>query len=574
MADYSPPTETLPIFDNLVFLSGNNYITQNQADKRYLRYPNAQGTEILQAIIVNGTASFNSTLTMSNLTSSSNRKISSSYYVITDSNIAGVLTNSGQIFSTGSQMYIQNDYFSSTTTLVVKDGSGNAVYPIAASSTLVTVNTNMSLASGKSLFTNGTGIISQQIQTYSPGDANSIKKTNVIISSGTTDGTGDSAMDIYDSSTTVGRGFFFMPNTGLGSLNPMFRQFDAGICGRAQNNGYLTMTNWGSQKVGFRCGQSSATSANASMEVGNVGSLTYDYSSTTSITSCNLVCGPVGSLSYNYSGTTNATTCNLTCGPSGSLAYGYTSATNTTTCDMVCGPMGFSMLYTSGTTPVYTQQINTSTLEIRNMTTSTNKLEIVPDGANSVYLKAKAASGAGILFLNAYNGSTDTEVMNLRSTKIQVKQPIELLYSYPVPSNTFLGYQNTGVIAASNKTSVTAVTLLSGTGVTMPAVGIYNVSFNWSYSPVGVNAVISRVAYGINISSTAAFVTSGQLISSNFEDNTTVTVVTGTYQTFTTSANVYISNTTNDKLYFNYLITFTGATNISLGGNWNYTRLS
>lgn len=54
MADYTKPTQDLPIFDSLVFLSGDQPLTQNQADKRYLRYPNAQGTENLQTTNVNG----------------------------------------------------------------------------------------------------------------------------------------------------------------------------------------------------------------------------------------------------------------------------------------------------------------------------------------------------------------------------------------------------------------------------------------------------------------------------------------------------------------------------------------
>jgi len=58
MADYTPPIENLPIFDSAVFLIGDLPLTQNQADKRYLRYPNAQGTENLQSINVNGNASF------------------------------------------------------------------------------------------------------------------------------------------------------------------------------------------------------------------------------------------------------------------------------------------------------------------------------------------------------------------------------------------------------------------------------------------------------------------------------------------------------------------------------------
>jgi len=61
MANYNPPTDDLPIFDTLVFTNGDTTITQNQADKRYLRFPIAQGLENLSDIVVNGTATFNST---------------------------------------------------------------------------------------------------------------------------------------------------------------------------------------------------------------------------------------------------------------------------------------------------------------------------------------------------------------------------------------------------------------------------------------------------------------------------------------------------------------------------------
>ena len=72
MADYKPPTEQLPIFDSSVFLSGDQTLTQNQADKRYLRYPNAQGTENLQAINVNGAADFNSTVNIDGILTTTN----------------------------------------------------------------------------------------------------------------------------------------------------------------------------------------------------------------------------------------------------------------------------------------------------------------------------------------------------------------------------------------------------------------------------------------------------------------------------------------------------------------------
>lgn len=72
MADYTPPTEQLPIFDSSVFLTGDQPLTQNQADKRYLRYPNAQGTENLQAINVNGAADFNSTVNIDGILTTTN----------------------------------------------------------------------------------------------------------------------------------------------------------------------------------------------------------------------------------------------------------------------------------------------------------------------------------------------------------------------------------------------------------------------------------------------------------------------------------------------------------------------
>lgn len=54
MATYNPPTENLPIFDPIVFRSRDTALTQAEADLLYLHYPNAQGTENLQAINVAG----------------------------------------------------------------------------------------------------------------------------------------------------------------------------------------------------------------------------------------------------------------------------------------------------------------------------------------------------------------------------------------------------------------------------------------------------------------------------------------------------------------------------------------
>lgn len=67
MADYNPPIENLPIFDTTLFTKGDEYITQNNADKRYLRYPNAQGTEYFNQLSANTiTAPTNLTLNPTN----------------------------------------------------------------------------------------------------------------------------------------------------------------------------------------------------------------------------------------------------------------------------------------------------------------------------------------------------------------------------------------------------------------------------------------------------------------------------------------------------------------------------
>lgn len=59
MASYPPPTENLPIFDDIVFRDlGDEPLTFNDAKKYFLQFPNAQGTENLQAINVNDVATF------------------------------------------------------------------------------------------------------------------------------------------------------------------------------------------------------------------------------------------------------------------------------------------------------------------------------------------------------------------------------------------------------------------------------------------------------------------------------------------------------------------------------------
>jgi len=58
MASYTAPSENLPIFDPSVFINDLTPITIAEGDKRYLRFPFAQGTEYFGDIIVGGSSTF------------------------------------------------------------------------------------------------------------------------------------------------------------------------------------------------------------------------------------------------------------------------------------------------------------------------------------------------------------------------------------------------------------------------------------------------------------------------------------------------------------------------------------
>jgi hypothetical protein len=68
MASYNPPTENLAIFDPSVFLQQDIALTTAIGDTRYLRYPNAQGTENMADTNINGILTTNSTVNFNETT--------------------------------------------------------------------------------------------------------------------------------------------------------------------------------------------------------------------------------------------------------------------------------------------------------------------------------------------------------------------------------------------------------------------------------------------------------------------------------------------------------------------------
>lgn len=146
MAEYSPPIEDLPIFDNLVFTNGDEPLTYNIAKKKFLRYPIAQGTETLQAITVNGVATFNNNIDANKPivmtgTSSNDRVITNTYYNLND-----VTTNvtDGSIYANNGVFIYDNNINSGSHEWAVNNSSGTQTLPLTISSNFVKVNTTSS----------------------------------------------------------------------------------------------------------------------------------------------------------------------------------------------------------------------------------------------------------------------------------------------------------------------------------------------------------------------------------------------------------------------------------------------
>lgn len=116
MANYNPPLENLPIFDNGVFVSPDTALTIDYANKHYLKYPTAQGTENLLAINVAGLATMLSGIDIADNTNKSN----------IDQNGAGLI--------------IDNNVNGGTINLVCSNSSGAQSTPLTVSTSVATIS--------------------------------------------------------------------------------------------------------------------------------------------------------------------------------------------------------------------------------------------------------------------------------------------------------------------------------------------------------------------------------------------------------------------------------------------------
>lgn len=96
MSIYTPPTDNTPIFDDAYFTTGDIPLTYNEAVKKFLRYPIAQGTENLLNVNISGTTAHTGKITQ-NLYGSSGTIADKNIQFGDSTSLASLTTGAGNI---------------------------------------------------------------------------------------------------------------------------------------------------------------------------------------------------------------------------------------------------------------------------------------------------------------------------------------------------------------------------------------------------------------------------------------------------------------------------------------------
>lgn len=193
MTSYAPPTENVAIFDSINFTSGDEFITQSQADKRYLRFPNAQGTENLQAINVGGLATFNDAVIM-NEGASILTTLADSLTIADATNSA----NNSDIYQLSSTLNIANRTISGEINLYASDSLGASKKSLTIEADNTIVNSNLNIYDPQLTSPNDYSIFYQQSSTLT----NQYPSTNGRYVTSVNNGSGYTS--IFDISRTAG----------------------------------------------------------------------------------------------------------------------------------------------------------------------------------------------------------------------------------------------------------------------------------------------------------------------------------------------------------------------------------
>lgn len=242
MSSYGPPTEDTAIFDTIYFKQGEEFLTQNQADRRYLRFPNAQGTENLAAINVNGLATFNANIVCSTIEDlTGTLTLDAIGTTITgDTEIQGFLNmnavvladrridmNGGEIHQV-SLVHSQNN---NDITIEAK-GTGDVILETATIPRLTISDTGFQTFQGGMTYNNATNTLTAGTFSGTATNAN-----NVLVTSDNTSGT--YYIPFVKTSGTGNKPLFMDDATGPFTFNPSTQTLSLGASVASQGGQYF-----------------------------------------------------------------------------------------------------------------------------------------------------------------------------------------------------------------------------------------------------------------------------------------------------------------------------------------------
>ncbi len=470
MSDYSPPTEDLPIFDVNVFNSGDEPLTYNQAKKKFLRYPTAQGKETLQAVDVNGIATFKDNIVQQGVKTitQSDNTVNSSPNTLRPTHIYGDLT----IYRPSTQ---QGGAFRAFDV-----GNSTSGYSMQLFQSGLTTNI-------RDLAPNGTILLaadnsSSVIKTLYSSNAS----TGTIIQTDKTDSTTNPQLKIVDTSSTKMIGLY--ANTNAQDINPMTNVNNsiiyANTTSDSLNTETLLLTTRGNQTTGVRINPTS-------IMIGTGGTASDPSVRMNFNNSIISVTGPMGI-------THNSTTV-----PCLSLTYngtGYPTGLSMVNCALVQSGGGIgSIVNVFGSSNVAAGcsfNILTNSALTFNTTNVTQYYKMSSDSTTNFKLyHFNTSTGVTDLITT----STNTEIkMNVKTTA-QYTMPASNDSTTTIPSTAWVQ----GAISAATSTfTPNSVTITPTSNALMYSSGVYNqynIGGRFAFNSSTTSAFLNVCAQPLNI---------------------------------------------------------------------------
>lgn len=239
MAEYFPPLEIVPIFDELNFVRPETAVTVDFANNNYLRYPTAQGQETLLDVIVDG-----------NMICNDICEFNSDVYIGSN--------------TTPNNTPVLNTYKSTLNLGNAGNGSINVECPlnVGGFGNITMTSSNINLTSG--------GRLNQSVLTTT---SNVLGTTEVLSSYGAT-----ATSTLYAQDSSGAQGINFIPNASGGAYNPIISPNDCEIFakGTSTNTKNLSLTTWASQNTGVKITPTSTTIGAGGFGTAPTTGTTYD----------------------------------------------------------------------------------------------------------------------------------------------------------------------------------------------------------------------------------------------------------------------------------------------------------